>query len=363
MVNKLLFFASDYKIGLTYLLTEELIFLNNQQGIELMAIAGHEEQTPGLSEKLAYNNINNIRIKGLDVHKNFFGLATQISQLIKTEKFSFVHVQNNWQLALLVFIKLFFKVDYKIIYTIHGYRHNSIIKSLFAKKVIDIALYLFADKVFVASSEVRHKFRFSRKKSNVLYLGVENDFFDVPKPDFESTHKNLIFAGQFRKGKNQQQIISAISEYIKRTGNKDFTLYLPGEGPLRNKCIEHAKLLKIQDNVVFSGQLSRKEIITLYSQCQIAIVPTNSETFGHCIAEPFVIGMCVITKNVGIANDVIKDGSNGLLFENTEDLTTILEKHLTDNAYLSMLSDNAYQSRELFRWSSICTAYNKALNF
>lgn len=358
---KLLFFASDYQIGLTSLLTEKLKFLVRQPGLEVMAIAGETEQTKGLTQQIEDHLIPITRVNGLDVHRNFFKLAKQLSLIIKNAKCPFVHVQNNWQLTLIVFIKFFYKVDYKIIYTIHGYRHNNYFKAIIAKRIIDLALFFFTDIVFASSSEVKQKFWLIRKKCNILYLGVEESYFNIPKPDYYVTQKHIIFAGQFRKGKNQKMIVEAVAKYIGRTGNKDFSVYLPGEGPLKEKCNEYADLLNLQETIIFPGQLCREEILKLYSCCQVAIVPTNSETFGHCIAEPFVMGLSVLTRNVGIANDIIIDGENGLIFNNANDLSLLLEKYLTNGESLAALGKSAWSKRELFRWSSICVQYRNII--
>lgn len=358
---KLLFFASDYQIGLSVLLTEELKNLVRQPGLEVLAIAGDTEQTKGLTRQIEESNIPIIRINELDAHKNFLTLAKQIYLIIKDAKFSFVHVQNNWQLALLVFIKYFYKGNYKIIYTIHGYRHNNYFKAILAKRIIDLALFFFVNIVFTASSEVKQKFRLIKKKCFVLYLGVEESYFNTPEPDYFTIHKNIIFAGQFRKGKNQGLILEAMSKHIERTGNKDFTLYLPGEGPLKENCIEYAHHLKLEENVIFPGHLSREDTLKLYNCCQIAIVPTNSETFGHCIAEPFVIGLCVLTRKVGIANDVIINGKNGLIFSDSNDLLLLLGKYLTNNDAIAAMGRSAYNMRELFRWRSICRQYEEII--
>jgi glycosyltransferase involved in cell wall biosynthesis len=281
--------------------------------------------------------------------------------IINDSKFSFVHVQNNWQLALLVYIKYLYKVDYKIIYTIHGYRHNNYFKAIFAKRIIDLALFFFANIVLTASSEVKQKFWLIKRKCFVLYLGVEESYFNTPEPDYYAIHKNIIFAGQFRKGKNQRLILEAMSKYIERTGNKNFSLYLPGEGPLKGKCIGLAHHLKLVDNVIFPGQLSREDVLNLYTRCQIAIVPTNSETFGHCIAEPFVMGLCVMTRNVGIAVDVIINAENGLIFRDSNDLLLLLEKYLTNDDAISAMGKSAYNNNEQFRWKSICIQYEKII--
>lgn len=50
-VKKILFFASDYQIGLSSLLTDQLIALSRHD-IDIYAVAGEKEQEKGLIEKI-----------------------------------------------------------------------------------------------------------------------------------------------------------------------------------------------------------------------------------------------------------------------------------------------------------------------
>ena len=51
-----------------------------------------------------------------------------------------VHVQNNWQLALMAYVKfkLCFKQKIRIIYTLHGFRHNHLLKSYVSQVIIGL---------------------------------------------------------------------------------------------------------------------------------------------------------------------------------------------------------------------------------
>ncbi|HUX95283.1 MAG TPA: glycosyltransferase [Bacteroidales bacterium] len=354
---KVLFFASDYKIGLSVLLVEQMNYLIKQPDIDFIAVAGEKEQTMGLSQKMDLNRIYLNRINGLDDHSNFLSLAKTLDVLINTNKCEFAHVQNNWQLLLVAYVKYIYRRNFKIIYTIHGFRHNQYFKSLIAKLLISIELLLFADIVFSPSSAVKEKFPLVKHKCMVLFLGVEGKYFFDSSPDFKQSHKNLIFAGQFRPGKNQKMIIRSVNLFIEKTGIRDFTLYLPGEGMLRNDCIKLVENLNLQEIIKFPGQLSREEIFDLYKKCQIAVIPTNYETFGHCIAEPFVMGLCVITRKVGIAKDLIKDGINGLIFVNADDLAVIFEKYLFCNDILETMSKQALKSKDTLHWDNISGDY------
>ena len=64
----ILFFASDYKIGLSTLLTDQLLALHRND-INVYPVAGEKNQEKGLEEQIIAQKIQLKRIHGLDDHK------------------------------------------------------------------------------------------------------------------------------------------------------------------------------------------------------------------------------------------------------------------------------------------------------
>ena len=358
----LLFFASDYKIGLSALLTQEVIAFKNA-GINLICVAGENEQEQGLTEQLNEQNIDAVRIQGLDNHANFNGLSKQIASIIKENAITHVHVQNNWQLLMVAYCK-YAKIipeKFRIIYTLHGFRHNHPVKSIFAIMVIGTILLFFANRVFIMSDYVKKHFFFLGKKMKKLYLGIDDYFFSKTENHVETNPIRLVFPAQFRVGKNQDIIINAIASYINKTGDKTIELYLPGEGPLMEEYKEMAKDKGIEKNIIFPGQCTKIRIKELYDFCNVGIVSSNTETFGQSIVEPYVLGRCVLTRSVGVAPDIIKDGINGYLFRDKNDLTEILVKLSQNRSEIETMGNNNFENRNTFSWREIVKVYKKDL--
>jgi glycosyltransferase involved in cell wall biosynthesis len=215
-------------------------------------------------------------------------------------------------------------------------------------------LFLFSDKINSPTSYTAKKFGVLKNKMITIPLGEDPLFFNKSKPIQLNSKLGIIFPGQFRTGKNQDLLIYATHDYMEQTGDKNIVLYLPGSGDLLPIAEKLAKNLGISDSVVFPGQLSREEVLDLYNKCQIAVVPTNSETFGHCIAEPLVLQRILITRRVGVAIDVVKHGENGFFFESREDLVNLLKEIRKMNfEVLTEISKKAKETGEIFRWESI----------
>lgn len=177
-MNKLLFFTSDYSIGLSTLLTDQLFALY-RTGINIYAVTGDKEQEPGLHKKLSNAGIPITCISGLDEHRNFWLLSTKIASVIKEQGIDIIHVQNNWQLALVTFVrlKLLFKKKLKVVYTLHAFRHNSPLKSIIAQFVIGVALFLFVNKIICMCNYLKKKFHLLSSKIIILPLGITDSFF------------------------------------------------------------------------------------------------------------------------------------------------------------------------------------------
>lgn len=361
-MKNLLFFASDFKIGLSSLLTDQLCALANA-GVKVVAVAGENEQEPGLTDLVKQNNINLIRIKGLDTHADFSRLVSTVSDIILSYDVDLIHVQNNWQLAVAGMSKnkLRLRKKTKIVYTLHGFRHNHPIKAKIAQVVIGSALFLLADKVICMTKYLKNKFRLLSYKIKLIPLGVKESYFIEGFPSPPTDQLRLIFPAQFREGKNQDMIIRAFSDFIKKSDDKDARLILPGNGPLMDEMKNLVKELDLEKQVLFPGFVSKDQIKKMYLDSNVAIVASNSETFGQSIVEPFVLGRCVVSTLVGITPEIIKNGENGYIFKTESDLTKILSKLNQNKSLLSSIGENNFKKRYLFHWDNITEQYIQQL--
>ena len=220
--------------------------------------------------------------------------------------------------------------------------------------MIGTALFFFADDVITPSSFLKNKFSILGNKNRVIFIGEDEALFENhPVPDFSGT-KCLIFPGEFRIGKNQDILIRAVKRYIDKSGDSNIELYLPGKGERLELCKALCRELGVQDKIFFPGFINQSEMLKLYLSCQYALIPSNIETFGHCIVEPFILGRVVITRHVGVADDIIRHGENGFFFENEDELVKVLLHILQDKALCTKVSTNARKERDQFRWKNIC---------
>jgi glycosyltransferase involved in cell wall biosynthesis len=353
----LLFFAdAGYPNGVGPLLVDQIKAIHHQYN-EVYAVVSSKESEPNLIQSIMDENIPVLHLAGLEYHRNFNIHIKQLLGYIITNNIRVVHVQSNWQLAVITVVKfcLLLKHRLKIIYTIHSYRNNKSKHATFARIIIGSLLFLFADKIICSCNFLKRKFRLLSYKIVVLPLGMSPSFF-TDREECPVDCLRLIFPAQFRIGKNQDILIEAFSEYIRNTKDKNSCLYLPGSGTLLESMKNLAQELNIAKQVIFPGQCTIEEIKQYYYASNIAVVPSDSETFGYCIVEPFVLGRCIITRHVGVADDIIKDGVNGYFFDTKDDLVKLLQAIAQNKQILSQMGKYNFE-HGTYKWETITTRY------
>jgi glycosyltransferase involved in cell wall biosynthesis len=352
-VKKVLCFSSSHRIGLTDQLVEQGIAYLGTGALACVFIAGEGEQHPGLRAQLRAQGGDLHVVNGLDEHREAGRLIGEIARVLRSFQPDIVSLQTNWQLALAVLAAARARHRSQLVYTINGYRHNHRARSVAARFAIGAALLLFASRVIAPSRFLAQRFRVLGRRLRVIPLGASESFFRAAAPPDFSVPLRLMFAGEFRQGKNQDVVIRAFAKYLAASGDSSAELVLPGAGPLLESCRSLARRLGLEGRVVFPGFLDREEIVGWYLRSQSAVVPTNVETFGHCIVEPLVLGRLVLSRRVGCAEDVIVHGENGLLFDTEQQLVELLLRVGGRRADLARLAARALGGRERFRWATI----------
>jgi glycosyltransferase involved in cell wall biosynthesis len=358
---RVIYFASSYGIGLTGLLAEKACALRELGSSAFLFLSGEREQFPGLFEKLQRHQVRHVVVPGLDDHGGFFRLVRAFNTEAQQFSPNIVHVQTNWQLAIAAVARRMLRRNYAIVCTIHGYRHNHRIRSVVARVAIGIGLRLWADWVLVPSSFLRRKFAIVNKKSSLLFLGLDDHYFERGKVVSWEGPVRIIFPAEFRKGKKHEELIRSVGKVIERIGRGNVELHLPGTGVLLEKCQAVSRRIGLEGVVFFPGFLDRERLLDLYMKCQFVVVPTGVETFGLAIAEGLVLGRVVVSRPVGVAQDVIVHGKTGCLYETEDELEALLYSLIADKASCEELSRNALKARDVFRWGNICKQYERIL--
>ena len=99
-----------------------------------------------------------------------------------------------------------------------------------------------------------------------------------------------------------------------------------------NRIIENSS---VKGQIKFHGWKTQEEILSIYKECSIFVLPSQQETLPVSIAEAMAMGKVVIASNVGAISEMFRNNISGLLFQknNLEDLCNCLRR-LNNNCEL-----------------------------
>lgn len=354
---KILFFTES-GLGVSSLIVDQIGELKKQNR-HTFGVVSSLEQEAGLIRRMECEGIELLRLDGLEYHKNFWKHLDMLIKFSKHHAIEVIHVQTNWELMLSFAVKLalLFYSNPKIVYTVHAFRNNSPYKKYIALCIINMLLFLFADRVICTCEYTKNLFRLVGYKTKLLPLGIDDRFFSERQAFVEGAGLSLMFPAQFRYGKQQDMIIKAFAAYVQKCQDHHSQLILPGEGPLRKNMEKLAEELGLKSRVLFPGLCKKDEVKKLFGKVNVAVISSNSETFGQCIVEPYVMGKAILSTPVGIAPELIKDGVNGYIFHNAEELCDILCRLSKDQSLVKKMGMTNFNDRSRFTWQTITKNY------
>jgi len=154
----------------------------------------------------------------------------------------------------------------------------------------------------------KEKIRLSKIK--VIYNGIDIDKFYNKKPKIFRSQKLIIGSiGRLSKEKGHKHLIRACC-FLQ---NKDWQLYLVGDGPMRNELEQIVKNLGLKDKVVFTGFIN--DVREYLDKMDVFVLPSVSEGLSLAVLEAAAAGKFVIATDVGGVPEIIKHKSTGLLFK------------------------------------------------
>lgn len=143
----------------------------------------------------------------------------------------------------------------------------------------------------------------------IIYNGVDEHIF---KPINSSAEKRyILYVGGLTYRKGLFDLVECGKYICKRY--TDISFVIVGDGPLRNALKEKIEKLNLKDKFEFKGHVPRTELIRLYQNATIYIVPSHYEGLPTVLLEAMSCGLPVVATAVSGNIDVISSGENGIL--------------------------------------------------
>jgi len=164
------------------------------------------------------------------------------------------------------------------------------------------------------------------------FVQRDEDLIGVLRQKYQiNQQKVLLTVGRLVPRKGHQKVIFALKKLLLEYHNVCYLIV--GRGPEETRLKKITADLKLDQQVVFTGFVSEKEVISLYQLADIFVMPNNIvagdlEGFGIVFAEANACAKPVIGGNSGGVGDIIQDGVNGYLV-NPDSVVEIKQRLLT----------------------------------
>ncbi len=170
-----------------------------------------------------------------------------------------------------------------------------------------------------------------RKKIIVMPNGADDQPIDLKNKMIAAEKYSLgretsfLFVGQQNWKKNIERILMAAQ--VLNQKNIPFKLIMTGQGPHSNEIMQKARLLGLEDKMVYTGHILDPELLSGIYQCaDLFVFPSLYDTSALVVREAAINGTASVTIRNSGAGESIIDGKNGFLCDNTtESLAKVME--------------------------------------
>lgn len=156
--------------------------------------------------------------------------------------------------------------------------------------------------------------------------------------------KVILCAGRLSREKAQGDFIQAAACIRIANPHRNIRFVIAGEGPDRYMLRRLAKTCRIEDWVIFAGQIA--DLSPYYTLADIAVLPSHSEGSPNVLLEAMASGLPIVATAVGGVPEIVQHEKEALLVQkkNPSALACAIERLLDDPVLCARLSEAARES-------------------
>lgn len=192
------------------------------------------------------------------------------------------------------------------------------------------------------------------KIRNVIYVSNAVEILKIRKTQIKSRKIKIIFVGRLEEVKGIIYLINAVNQL--KNKNLDFEIDIIGVGSLEDALKEEIRKKNLKKYFNFLGTKTQKELINLYSNSDIFVLPSTWEGFPVTILEAWNFKLPVIATNVGGVSKVCTNNKNALIIpsKNSEAIKNAMLKLIEDKNLRKKLGVNGRKLvEEKYGWEKV----------
>lgn len=196
-------------------------------------------------------------------------------------------------------------------------------------------------KIIVPSKLIHNNVeKYTNKEIKVIYNPISDFILETNINDFD---KFIVTIGRLDKIKRFNLLIEVYKE-----SDVKLPLVIIGDGSEFETLSKLINSLNLEKKVFLIGSQSQQNVMNYLYNAEFFIFMSKSESFGNVILESLSVGTPVITTNVGIVPEIIKE-ENGMIFKNNY----VDELRLFYSIYNNFDKHKIIKSVEMFKTENI----------
>lgn len=191
----------------------------------------------------------------------------------------------------------------------------SIVTKIFAREFIalDYEVLSNSDVITTVSNSCMNEIKTmlpEKKEIHVIGNGVDTTLFR-PDPTINRDLKTILYTGRLDSRKGIYDLIISAQEVCKKFPDSKFII--TGKGPNREYLEKIITKLRLNENVIFTGYISKNMLLKLYQSSTLYVLPSYYEGLPTTLLEAMSCGLPSIATNVSGSSEVIINNQNGIL--------------------------------------------------
>lgn len=219
-----------------------------------------------------------------------------------------------------------------------------------------------ADRIITISrfskSEIMEHLKYPAERIKIVYPGVDHSIYKLNRDkkiltglDIGDTDKVVLYVGSETSRMNVDILLKAFSALKKQMPNVKFVKI--GESQsygARENIVKLINQLKLQDDVIFTGYVSEKDMPKWYNSADVLVYPCDYAGFGLPPLEAMSCGTPVITSNTSSLPEVV--GEDGLMVDPKDHISMAekIRKVLTDDQLSDKMVSIGLERSKNFSW-------------
>lgn len=129
--------------------------------------------------------------------------------------------------------------------------------------------------------------------------------------------KSLLFVGRIEKYKGIQDVVGMMPALLASEPDVRLTI-VGGDSGFRREIEDLSDRIGVREKVIFTGEVSREDLLKKYREADIFVLPSRMEGFGIVLLEAMASGLPCVAYSIPSVRTLIEHGKTGLLAENEE---------------------------------------------